>query len=252
MPNHIKTYRPVLNAMDELTRENLPHSGLRLACEEKTGLEIYYTTHCEWINPNAQVLFVGICPGFEQMQLSFDILKAHPELTDTEVQRLSKTHARFGRSMRKNLITMLDRIGLPQALGASDAAALFAADCELIDNTCLIPYPVFRDGKNYNGHTPKISASLLLTNIMTAHLTQVLPVFKDALIIPLGKCVGEVLKRCTQNDVLKTDQILWHFPHPSGANGHRHRIFKDHLAAYRRAVRAHFAAQAENTNTQKP
>ena len=48
----------------------------------------------------------------------------------------------------------------------------------------------------------------------------------DALIIPLGKSVEEVLNDMVEDKILKKEQCLFGFPHPSGANGHRKAQFE--------------------------
>ena len=59
-------------------------------------------------------------------------------------------------------------------------------------------------------------------------LAQELRTAGDALIIPLGKAVEETLRYSIEQGRASPDQVLWGFPHPSGANGHRHAQFKRH------------------------
>ena len=49
----------------------------------------------------------------------------------------------------------------------------------------------------------------------------------NAFIIPLGKAVEEVLVLLISKNLIKKEQCLLGFPHPSGANGHRKIQFKD-------------------------
>jgi len=50
---------------------------------------------------------------------------------------------------------------------------------------------------------------------------------QNALIIPLGKAVEEILQQMIKENLIKEKQCLLGFPHPSGANGHRKSQFKE-------------------------
>jgi hypothetical protein len=56
-------------------------------------------------------------------------------------------------------------------------------------------------------------------------LEQELGILSQALIIPLGKTVEEMLQLLVSEDKLDDHRCLWGFPHPSGANGHRFKQF---------------------------
>ena len=49
----------------------------------------------------------------------------------------------------------------------------------------------------------------------------------NALIVPLGKAVEEVLEKMIKDNLIKEEQCLLGFPHPSGANVHRKNQFKE-------------------------
>lgn len=78
---------------------------------------IFPSIHCP--PPDARVVLVGITPG--QTQLRLAIAAARQALSrgldDDEVIRRAKSAAAFGGATRANLIWMLDRVGLPGALG---------------------------------------------------------------------------------------------------------------------------------------
>lgn len=214
--NLFQTYRPVMESMEVLDKNHL--EDLKLSKEEKNGLSIYYSAHTDYMDSHAKIVFIGICPGFEQMKLSFDIVKNDKGKEEEKVLKEAKTHARFGLSMRKNLIALSDQTVLPQALHIKSCAELFDKDNHLMDNTCLLPYPVFKDGKNYTGHSPKIDKSPLLNSICQKQLEKIAKTYPDALFIPLGKCVDEQVSKMK---IIDDDRIVHGFPHPSGANGHR-------------------------------
>ena len=52
-------------------------------------------------------------------------------------------------------------------------------------------------------------------------------ILPNALIVPLGKAVEEVLEKMIKDNLIKEEQCLLGFPHPSGANGHRKKQFEE-------------------------
>lgn len=213
-----------MKKMDVLDKNDMEQ--LKMASEDETGLEIYYSAHTDYMNEKAKVVFIGICPGFEQMKLSFDLLKEHADLPEQEILKEAKIGARFGTSMRRNLIELADRTLLPQVLSIDSCSKFFDKDCTIMDNTALLPYPVFRNGRNYTGHTPKIARSPLLRGICKKQLEKIRDTYPDAVFIPLGKCVDEEI---TRSRILDDQRVIHGFPHPSGANGHRFKQLENNL-----------------------
>ena len=64
--------------------------------------------------------------------------------------------------MRKNLVQMLDELGLHKHLGLSSTIELFDIAKNLVHTTSVIPYPAFYKGKNFNGSTPNILKTEIL------------------------------------------------------------------------------------------
>ncbi len=222
---NFEKYRPVTNQMSELDKDHMEELLMRR--EHRPGLEEYYSAHTDYMDPEARVVFIGICPGFEQMKLSFDLVKdMKDERDELKVLREAKVNARFGRSMRRNLIALADETVLPDLLGVKSTAELFEPDCHLMDNTSLLPYPVFKNGKNYTGHAPKIKNSLMLSEICSGQLQKILKAYPEAVFIPLGKSVDE---QVSETEIIPNERIIHGFPHPSGANGHRFRQMEQNL-----------------------
>ncbi len=196
--------------------------------EEENKLKVYYAPHNEYLNRKANILIVGICPGWTQTEIAFrevrDDLKNGEMLED--ILKNCKMSARFAGSMRNNLINMLDELFLYEYLGIESAKDLFDADKDLLHTTSLIPYPVFINGKNYTGHTPEIIESKLLMKYVKNHFCKEIECLdKKPLIVPLGKSVEDVLRVLIEDGIIKEEQCLFGFPHPSGANGHRKEQF---------------------------
>lgn len=82
--------------------------------DKEKNIEIYYAPHNEYLNPKARVFIIGITPGFQQMSTAIATARKELEVSDNieEIQYKCKVAGRFSGSLRKNIISMLDGIGL--------------------------------------------------------------------------------------------------------------------------------------------
>ena len=197
--------------------------------EKQDDLEIYYAPHNDYLNPNAKIFIVGITPGFEQMNTAISEARQciADEMSLDEIKYRCKVAGRFSGSLRRNLITLLNELNLNNYLGITHAEQLFNEHDELLHTISLIPYPVFVKGKNYTGHSPKLLKTPLLLEYITKHFIDELSKLDDVFIIPLGKGVEEALLYLANQHLIKKEQILQGFPHPSGANAHRFKQFEE-------------------------
>ncbi|MBC5995438.1 hypothetical protein EAI30_06795 [Romboutsia ilealis] len=186
-------------------------------------LEIYYAPHNEYINPNAKIFIVGITPGFQQMSTAIATARDGIEQGKSveEIKYDCKVAGRFSGSLRKNIINMLDEINLNKSLNINSCDELFKERDYLLHTTSLIPYSVFSKGNNYTGHSPKLMKSEFLMKYVHENIRENIEKLGYVLIIPLGKAVEEVLDDLVNKNIIKEEQILRGFPHPSGANAHR-------------------------------
>lgn len=210
--------------------------------DENQHLSIYFAPHNLCINSRAQILIIGITPGWTQTEIAYRTYHDHPELSRKERLLLCKRSARFAGTMRKNLIEMLDFIRLNDFLEAPSTQVLFEPGNDLLHTTSLIKFPVFKNGNNYSGYAPKIFNDKLLQNYLNTYfLAEINAMKKPLLCIPLGKVVEETLILLQNQNKLPDCTLLNGFPHPSGLNGHR----KVQLAANRtkliRELSAYFA-----------
>ena len=63
---------------------------------------------------------------------------------------------------------------------------------------------------------------------------------ENILLIPLGKAVEEVLIKLREDGVIKENQILVGFPHPSGANVNRLVQFEKNKDNMIKFIKSHF------------
>lgn len=212
------------------SKEGLLHSELLLQRDGK--LDMYYAPHNEYMNEAASIMLVGITPGFTQMKVALAEAKlavlegCKPEV----VCQRAKQKASYAGTMRSNLITMLNALQLQHYVGIDDCKQLFEQDNEVVHTSSMLRYPVFVNGRNYNGSSPAVISNDFLRELALQHLREEFRWLGQVLVIPLGKAVESILRLLVVEGVLQEQQCLWGFPHPSGANGHRHQQFANEQA----------------------
>ena len=214
--------------LNRFEKEDILNKKFLLEKDEK--INIYYAPHNEFVNKKAKIFVIGITPGWTQTQIAFKTanegLVNNVEIID--ILKKCKYNSRFSGSMRENLIDMLDQIGLNKKFQLNSSRELFDEDNNLLHTTSLIKYPVFINGKNYNGHNPDILCNELLLKYIQKYFISEINELQNVVIIPLGKAVEEVLTYLIDNSMINDRYtILFGFPHPSGANGHRKEIFEN-------------------------
>ncbi len=193
------------------------------------NMSIYYAPHNEIINENAKIFIVGITPGWTQTSIAYKTAQDGliKKLNHEEIKKECKRNSRFAGSMRNNLLNMLDELKLNEKLHIASCVELFSNHDELLHTTSMIPYPVFINNKNYTGSHPKILESKILKSYLNTYFYKEVASLPNVLIIPLGKAVEEVLGLMISENLIKKEQCLLGFPHPSGANGHRQKQFDE-------------------------
>ena len=194
--------------------------ALRLWSEGR--LAIYYAPF-DWVNTQAEIMLVGICPGAHQASEALREARRclRSECSFEETLRRADAVGSFSGPMRSNLVTMLDGIGVDEALGIDTTASLFDLHHELAAHVSAIDYPVFVDGENYRGASPRLTKHPTLAALVTACLGARVAMASEALVVPLGKAAGEAIEYLAARDLLARERCVLGFPHPSGANGHR-------------------------------
>ncbi|MGE0786636.1 MAG: hypothetical protein AB7S26_13275 [Sandaracinaceae bacterium] len=216
-------------------REHLLVDAFRVFAEG--ALEIYYAP-IGFVVGAARLAIVGITPGWTQMQTAFAVARAEllAGRAEVDVLREAKRQAAFRGSMRTNLIAMLDEIGVARAFDLSTTRELFDAPGDRLHTTSALRLPVFRDGENYTGSQPRVAKHHELTRIARTDLAEELSAVPRALVLPLGKAAEEAVGIASEATVGLRDRVLRDFPHPSGANGHRKRLFEENKGKLSAAV----------------
>jgi len=177
----------------------------------------------EWVNREAKLIIVGITPG--ALQAANALLEAKRHLStgasDTEAIQAAKLTGAFSGPMRKNLLAMLDKVGLPKWIGVTSAAELFEKRADLIQTASVIQYPTFVDGKkNYNG-TPDLRRSPLLRGLVKDYFVPMIASLPAARILALGDVPWNTLQWLADEGLIDRSRVLGFTPHPSPANNER-------------------------------
>lgn len=194
----------------------------RLLLERDGDLAVYYAPF-EDLNPAARVALVGISPGPTQMGNA--IARARHALlagcSPAEAVRLAKQTAAFsGEPLRTNLVNQLNDWGVHAWLGLNSAAELFSAAQPLVQTTSLLRFPVFKDGKKYEG-VPNMTRHPMLRRFLFDHFVREVEQLPQAVFIALGPRVAEVIQQLVADRVLAADRAITGMLHPSGENGYR-------------------------------
>jgi hypothetical protein len=225
----IDTFAERLAALpDDLSEEQIIRPELLLWGHGP--LSIYYVPF-ERVNPAAKVFLVGLTPGRQQMwRASMAAARALRErLAIPDVLNAASMSGSFAGSMRANLIKMLDGIGVAAWLGLASTSLIWTTQdaAHLEGSTSALLHPVFVNGKNYGGGSPRFSEEPILSAFVDQVLAADLAFVPEALVIPLGKAVTEAVDRIASAGQVDPQRVLFGFPHPSGANGHRKRQYEE-------------------------
>ena len=207
---------------------------------------VYYAAFGAMPPADAKVVFVGLTPGLSQVT---EAARAFAE-TPKAIREDPATYAgilrhrvAFAGSMRRNLCSMLDAIGVPAALGIHDSNELFDEARAHAAATSALVYPVFvgPELRNFSGGGIDLERVGLFRHMIDELLGPRLAHAPDALVVPLGVAATTGVTYLRDRGALSSDRILIGVPHPSGSNGHRARQFQENADALRGRIAAWFS-----------
>lgn len=203
----------------ELNGSSTLNTKLRLA--QEGNIEVCYAPF-EYINPEARVVIVGITPGRTQMLNALKEARKQLDMSADPESALiaAKRVGAFSGSMRPNLISLLDCVGINRWLGVGSCDVLFGTASHLVQTASVLRNPVFINGKDYNGSPDMTRHPLLRTQLLSC-FGEDIKLLPKAIFIPLGDKVAAALHFLADNGCLDHDRILDGLPHPSGANAER-------------------------------
>ncbi|MFN4215763.1 hypothetical protein [Exiguobacterium sp.] len=237
--DHFHAYKQKIIELKDLEEETLKSDLFLFEEDPVKPLTIYYAPF-EYVNPDAKVVIAGITPGLYQMRQSFEAIRDLADASDEEALRAVKQRGSFSGPIRKNLVTMLDDLDLHRHLGIETSLDLFGKANHLVQNTAVLPYPVFYKGKNYNGASPDLLRTDLFRPYIDGMFADEMASLEEALILPMGINVRRAIETLVDRGIVASERVVSGFPHPSGGNGHRHRIFAENREAMRAHIAEHF------------
>lgn len=212
--NFRKYEKAIRSAATVCTDENL-------LLAREGALAAYYAP-LDWVNPSACVALVGITPG--KTQANNALTEARKALAESaepqEVIARAKRIGAFSGTMRGNLISLLDRVGIHTFLGLNSSTELFGRSGHLLQSMSILPFPVLVDGKDYNG-TPDPIRTPFLNQLTEKYFVPMVRELPKAVFIPLGPVPTKVLHSLADRGSIDRSRILDGLPHPSGANAER-------------------------------
>ena len=213
-------YLNQIKALKKINKSTIINSKFLINAEN--NIKIYYAPF-DYINPKAKIMIVGITPGFQQMQQSFQVINDGKSLK--EVKDLSS----FKGSMRTTLIKYLDELKVNKTIKIKSCESLFDKDSKYLHTTSLVKYPVFDKGKNYAG--ANILKKKILLDFIEKNFLQELKTLKKSIIIPIGNTVSSTIEYLNNKYDLKLRCFLKGFPHQSGANARKNIQFNEHKSS---------------------
>lgn len=231
----LKSQKRVIS--NELPKELLVYAN--------NGLEIFYTPfelmEQDLGGSKIKLFLVGISPGKQQ---ALDAIAAYindfggKSIEDGLIEEASFSDA----VMRSNIYAMLDELGVNKALKISSTRELFTEKkSHLLGVTSVLSLPVLKNGKNFTGSSPNISKTEVLRSMIDSLFVEELKELnQNALIVPLGLRVQEQLERLSKLKMVRSNSVLWGFPHPSGQNGWRLKFFNKNKSKMKKIVKDFF------------
>lgn len=204
--------------------DDLPRPEFMLWENPSSGLSCYYAPF-EYLNIKAKLILVGITPGRTQMNRALNAARTAlaSGISIEAAVRHVKREGSFSGSMRANIVATLNRLGYDKRLDLSCSSSLWSTHDHLVQFCSLLKFPVFVDGKDYNGK-PTPLKDKGLTRMLNEHFLkdlQALP--REAMLVPLGDTVLETVLALKQQGAVPQELMTFEGrpvapPHPSGAN----------------------------------
>lgn len=215
-----------MSASDIVREVSTPQALLMDSDVTRQGqLEVAYAPF-DHVNEQAKIVIVGITPGRTQMEAALNAARSGflMKLPEEEILAKAKVHASFSGDMRKELVGLLDYIGLPKVFGIASAADLWGRSSNLVHFTSALRYPTFFKGDNYNG-TPRVATNAMLGRHADAWFGGEARTLKDAVFVLLGRKVDDAVLPVLRANGVPDSRIISNFFHPSPANRERVQYF---------------------------
>lgn len=237
MSVHLNRYAKIICESDEVTIRSDVTLGGQLIIEQSGKLTVSYAPF-EHVKRTARVVIVGITPGAQQAANALGEVRRRLLAGDDHASALAaaKAYASFSGGMRPNLVGMLDHIGIARWLGVASTDSLWTTHSTLAHFTSALRYPVFFGGTNYNGQVD-MTQSPLLVRLLDECLAEEALALPDAVWVPAGPKAEIGIQYLIARGLLKSEQVLSGFLHPSTASNERVHYFPGKKAKERLSIK---------------
>lgn len=178
-------------------------------------------TGFDYVNSKAEVVIVGITPGNSQQKGSRE------GMSPREIKRKYA----FAGALRKNMVRMLDYIGLNSLLRIDTCASLWEQDFDRVEMTSLLKdatYVVGQRGKTMFKDTEIIAKSKELSEKYENGFVRDCEQYKQAkLFVACGQGVYDELMKLKERGVIAAPVVA--IAHPSGNNAIRVKYYMEEI-----------------------
>jgi hypothetical protein len=225
---HIRPAAPPV-MLDRL-RETIGLHGSGAAQSEATRVDgrqtprdaLYYVPF-EHINRAARLVIVGITPGPNQIKLAYQAaqMRIKGGMDDATLLARVKEHGAFGGpQMKPNLLKMLTKFRFAELLGIGNPGDLWGSAAHMFHATSVVPHAAFRGGKKFAGSFDDVMQSPTFRESFLRDFAAGLPLISsEARYVALGPTPLAALDWCVAQGLVRGDQILGAFAHPSSTGG---------------------------------
>jgi hypothetical protein len=208
---------------------NAQSPSLHIESETHKGkvLAVHYAPF-EWVTPQAQLIIVGITPGDTQAVEALNAARDQLQGGATHAQALerAKLTGAFSGQLRKNLVAMLDHVGLNRWARVATCDQLFGSHAHLVQTASVLQYPTFVNGERYSG-LPALRGSAMLRAMVLKHFVPMAQSLPKAKILAVGDVPWDTLQWLAADGLIDHSCLLGQLPHPSPANQERVNWFID-------------------------
>jgi len=184
--------------------------------------ELFYVPF-EHVNRRARLVIVGITPGPNQIELSYEAaaVRLRAGVPTERILEEIKPIAAFGSpTMRPNLIRMLRHFEFAKRLGVSDVADLWGKEAALFHATSVVPHAAFRKGRMFSGTFRDVLGSKVFRESFERDFVPSLGLLpEDSEFVALGPTPLAALEWCVEESLIDRRRILGAFAHPSSGAG---------------------------------
>jgi len=217
VPIFLDRFRDIINRRGEAAARS-PETLLASVGRD----ELYYIPF-EHVNAAARLVLVGITPGPEQIALAYRTVssKIKVGLPDEGILIEAKKHSAFGGpTMRPKLLQMMRHFGFAEMLGIEREEDLWAHRADLLHATSVVPHAAFRKGKPFAGGFKDVLKTPIFRESFERDFVPSFSILGGgALYVGLGPTPLAALDWCTEQGLVRPDQVLGAFAHSSTNGG---------------------------------